>query len=125
MKERKNGLKFKRLVNEPDYQKIIGKWKWNPTRKNPHDYIARGSLTEEAKVWFNFISSVILLSKHLSTVREKEAVLLYAILKAYKFSVVKIIKNSIMSYFRSNYRRLIPHLGIITRLCILGGVEGD
>ena len=80
-----------------------GKGKWSSTRKNPHESIARGSLTEEAKVWFYFIFSVLLPSKHLSTVREKEAILLYANLKGYKFSVRKIIWNSILSYFRSSY----------------------
>ena len=59
--------------------------------KNPLESIARGSLIEEAKVWFYFIYLVILPSKHLSTIREKKAVLLYAILKGYKFSVGKII----------------------------------
>ena len=66
----KNGSKFKRLVNEPDYQKIVdllidGKGKWISIRKNPHESIARGSLTKEAKVWFYFIYSVLLPSKHL------------------------------------------------------------
>ena len=130
MKEIKNGSKLKRLVKKPDYQKIVylltnGKGKWNSMRKNPHESIARGSLTEEAKVWFYFICSVILPSKHLSTVRNKEVVLVYAILKGYKFSVGKIIKNSIMSYFRSSYRGLITHPATTTGLCILGGVEGD
>ena len=37
----------------------------------------------------------------------------------------KIIENSILSYFRSNYRGLLPHLALITKLCILGGVERD
>ena len=41
----------------------------------------------------------ILPSKHLSKVNEKEVVLLYAILKGYKFSVGKIIENSILSYY--------------------------
>ena len=63
--------------------------------------------------------------KHLSTVREKEAVLLYAILKWYKFSVGKIIENSIFSYYRGSYKGLAPHPALITRRCILGGVEGD
>ena len=62
---------------------------------------------------------------HLSTVREKEAVMLYAILKGYKFSVGKIIENSILSYYKGGYKGLIPHPALITRLCILGGVEGD
>ena len=51
--------------------------------------------------------------------------LLSAILKGYKFSVGKIIENSIMSYYRGGYKGLVPHLTLITRLCILGGVERD
>ena len=130
LNERNNGSKFKRLVKEPYFQKIVdmltdGKGKWNSTRKNPHESIVIGSLTEEAKVWFYFVCSVLLPSKHLSTVREKEMVLLYAILKGYKLSVGKIIENSILSYYRGSYRGLVPHLTLITRLCILGGVEGD
>ena len=96
LNERKNGLKFKKLVKELDYQQIVdfltdGKGKWNSIRKNPHEYIARGSLTEESRVWFYFICSILLPSKHHSIVREKEAILLYAILMGYKFSVGKII----------------------------------
>ena len=130
LQERKNGLKFKRLVEAPNFQKIVdlltdGKGKWNATKKNPHESIARGALTEPTKVWFYFLCSVILPSKHLCTVREKEAVLLYAILKGYKFSVGKIIENSILSYYRGGYKGLIPHPTLISRLCILGGVQGD
>ena len=117
-------------MKEPYFQKIVdlltnGKGKWNATRKNPSESFPRGSLTEEAKVWFYFICSVILPSKHLSTIREKEAVLLYAVLKGYKFNVGKIIENLILSYYRGSYRGLVPHPALITRLCILGGVEGD
>ena len=46
--------------------------------------------------------------------------LLYVIL-----SVGKIIENSILSYYRGSYKGLVPHLSLITGLCILGGVEGD
>ena len=107
-----------------DFQKIVdlltdGKGKWNATRRNPRESIARGALTEPAKVWFYFLCSVLLPSKHLCTVRKKEAVLLYANLKGYKFSV------SIMSYYRGGYKGLIPHLTLISRLCILGGVQGE
>ena len=130
LNERKNGSKLKSLVKELDYQKIVdlltdGKGRWKSIRKNPHESIARGLLTEEAKVWFYFICSVILPSKHLSTVREKEVVLLYAILKGYKFNEGKIIENSILSYYRGSYKGLVPHPTLITRLCFLGGVEGD
>ena len=55
----------------------------------------------------------------------KAAVLMYAILKGYKFSVGKIIENSILSFYRGAYRGLVPHPALITRLCILGGVKGD
>ena len=95
------------------------------TRKNPHESIARGALTEQAKVWLYFLCLVMLPTKHLSTVREKEAVMLYAIPKGYKFSVGKIIENSILSYYRGGYKGLVPHPALITRLCILGGVKGD
>ena len=64
-------------------------------------------------------------SKHLCTVREKEVVLLCAILKGYKFSVGKIIEKSILSYYREGYKGLIPHPALISRHCILGGVQGD
>ena len=50
---------------------------------------------------------------------------MYDILKGYKFSVGKIIENSILSYYRGSYRGLVPHPALITRPCILGGVEGD
>ena len=75
LKELKHGSKFKKLVENPDHEKIIdlltgGQGKWEATRKNPHYAINRGSLIEEAKVWFYFLSSVILLTKHLYAVRE-------------------------------------------------------
>ena len=78
----------------------------------------------EAKVWFYFLSLVILPSKHLSTVRKEEALLLYAMLKGYKMNVGKIIEKSILNYYCSSYRGLIPYPSTITRLCILGRVEG-
>ena len=93
--------------------------------KNPHESIAKGSLIEQAKVWFCFLSSFILPSKHLSTVRENEALLLYAILKGYTFSIGNIIENSIFSYYKGGYRGLVPYPAPITRMCILGSLEGD
>ena len=128
--EMKDESKFKRLVETPDFQKIVdlmtdGKGKCNATRRNPHESIVRRALTEPAKVWLYFLCSVILPSKHLCTVRGKEAVLLYAILKGYKFSVGKIIENSILSYYRGGYKGLIPHPILISRLCILGGVQRE
>ena len=95
----------------------LGKTSMNPS--------LGGTLTEQVKVWFYFLSSVILPSKHLCTIREKEIVFLYAILKGYKVNVGKLIENSIPSYYRGGYKGLILHLGLISRLCILGGVQGD
>ena len=98
--------------------------KGNSTKKNPHDSIPRGSLTEEAKVWFYFIAYVIIPTKHLCTIRENKAIMLYALLKGYKFDVGKIIETSIKTFHKIVKRGLIPHLATITRLCILAGVKG-
>ena len=92
---------------------------------NKDESIAIGDLTEEAKVWFYFISSVLLPSKHLNTVKRNEAIILYALLKGYKINVGKIIENFIMSYSKSKCRGLIPHLATITSLCLLGGVDEE
>ena len=72
-----DGAKFKKLKDNSDYQKILevltgGKGEWKRSKKTPYYYIARGSLIEEAKVWFYFLSSVLIPSKHLSTVRQGE-----------------------------------------------------
>ena len=88
LKELKHGLKFKNLVESPDHGKIInlltvGQGKCEATKKNRHHAINRGSLIEEAKVWFYFIASVIIPTKHLCSVREQEAIILYALLKGY------------------------------------------
>ena len=130
LKVRNGGSKFKKLLKEPEYQKIVdlltgGKGKWKAIRKSPYESIARCSLTEEAKVWFYFVCSTLLPSKHLNTVRKNETILLYAMPKGYRINVGKIIENSIMSYYKSKYRGLIPHPATITRLCLVGGVGGD
>ena len=106
LKELKDGSKFKKLQKEPNFQKIVelligGKGEWSSTKKKPYESIARELLTEEAKVRFYFIGSVLLPSKHLSTVHREDAILLYALLKGYKINVGKIIENSILNYFRS------------------------
>ena len=103
----------------------VGKGKWKGTKKTLYKSIARGDLTEEAKVWFYFISFVFLPSKHLSIVRRDEATLLSTLLKGYKINVGKIIENSILSYSERNCRGLIPHPATITSLCLLRGVEEE
>ena len=43
----------------------------------------------------------------------------------YKINVGKMIEKSILGYYESNCRGLIPHPATITRLCIKGGVEEE
>ena len=129
LKEKKEGSKFKKLVKEPNYQKIVElltdrKGEWNSTRKNPYESITRGSLIEEAKNWFFFLDLVLLPSKHLSIVRKEGALLLYAILKGYKPNVGNIIKKSILNYYSIKFKGLIPCPTTIIRLCILEVVKG-
>ena len=93
-------------------------------KEKSHESIHRGSLTEEAMVWFYFIAFVIIPTKHLSTIRENEDILLYDLLKGYKFDVGKIIETSIRIFHKIVKRGLIPHPAIITRLCVLAGVKG-
>ena len=74
-------------------------------------------------MWFYFIASVIIPTKNLSTIREQEAIILFALLKGYKFNARKIIESSIRSFQKNVKRGLIPHPKMITRLCILAGVH--
>ena len=129
LKDLKHGSKFKKMVENPNYDKIlnpltVGQGKWEATKKNPHYAINRGSLIEEAKVWFYFICSVIIITKYLSSVRDHEAMILYALLKGYKMNVGGLIEGSIRGYHLSNKRGLIPHPATITRLYIMAGVKG-
>ena len=104
----KDGSKFKKLKENPDFQKICntstaGNGEWKGNTKNAYESIDRGSMTEEAKVWFYFLSSVLMPSKNLSIVRQDEAVLLYAILKGYKISLGKLIGKSIINFQDNNF----------------------
>ena len=129
MAGQKHGSKFKKLLKNPDFKKIAekltdGKAQWRQEKGGPKA-LNRGSLTEEAKVWFYFLASVLVPTRHLSTVREQEAIMLYAILKGYKISIGTIIENLIMRYHEGNKRGLIPHPAIVTILCLKAGVKGD
>ena len=124
----KHGSKFKKLLENPNFENIAkkltdGKAQLGQGEGGPKT-LNRGSLTGEAKVWFYFLASVLVPTRHLSTVREQEAIILYAILKGYKINVGTIIENSIMRYHEGNKRGLIPHPVIITVLCLKAGVKG-
>ena len=129
IRDPKNRSEYKKLIREPNHEKIVdfligGKRKWNSTKKNPHESIPRGSLTEEAKVWFYFIASIIIPTKHLCTKRDNESIILYALLKGYKFDVGKIIETSIKTFHKIIKRGLIPYPATIIRLYVLAGVKG-
>ena len=81
-------------------------------------------MIEEAKVWFYFLASVTVPTKHVCTVKEQEVIILYAILKGYKLNAGAIIKNSIMRYHGGNKRGLIPHPATMTMLCMRDGMKG-
>ena len=124
-----HGSKYKKIADNPNHEKIArkltdGKVKWGQGRRKKK-IIYRGDLTEEAKVWFYFLASVLFPTKHVCTVREQEAIILYAILKGYKLNAGAIIENSIMRYHEGNKRGLIPHPTTITRLCLKAGVKGS
>ena len=125
----KHGSKFKKLLENPDLKKIAekltgGKAQLRQEKGGPKT-LNRGSLTQEAKVWFYFLASVLVPTRHLSIEREHEAVMLYAILKGYKINIGTIIENSIMRYHEGNKRGVIPHPGTVTILCLKAGVRGD
>ena len=73
---------------------------------------------------FYFIAYVIIPTKHLCTIRENEAIILYTLLKSYKFDVGKIIETSIKTFHKIVKKGLIPYPATITRLCVLAGVKG-
>ena len=128
MEGQKNGSKFKKLMNNPNREKIArkltnGKGQWKKG-KGEQKTLSRGDLTKEAKVWFYFLASVPVPTKHVCTVREQEAILLYAILKGYKIDAGTVIENSIMRYHEGNKRGFIPHPATITRLCFRAGLKG-
>ena len=129
MEGQKHGSKYKKLAGSPNREKIArrltdDKVKWGQGQ-GEKKIINRGDMTEEAKVWFYFLASVLIPTKHVCTVREQKAVLLYAILKGYKLNAGAIIENSIMKYHEGNKSGLIPHPATITWLCIRAGEKGN
>ena len=129
MAGQRHSSKFKKLLANPNREKIVrkltdSKVQWDQEKGTPKT-INRGDLIEEAKVWFYFLASVMVPTKHVCTVREQEAIILYAILKGYKLNAGAVIENSIMRYHEGNKRGLIPHPATITWLCIRAGVKGN
>ena len=112
MEGQKHGSKYKKIADNLNREKIArrltyDKVKWGQGR-GEKKIINKGDLTEEAKVWFYFLASVLIPTKHVCTVREHEAVILYAILKGYKLNAGAIIENSIMRYHEGNKKGSNP-----------------
>ena len=128
MEGQNHGSKYKKIVDNPNREKIArkltdGKVKWGQGR-GEQKTINMGDLTEEEKVWFYFLASVMVPTKHVRTVREQEVIILYAMLKGYKLNAGAVIENSIMRYHEGNKRGLFPHPATITKLCLRAGVKG-
>ena len=128
MEGQKHGSKYKKMIDNPNREKIArkltdGKVKWGQGKRE-QKAINRGDLIEEAKLWFYFMASIMVPTKHVCTVREQEAIILYAMLKGYKINAGAVIETSIMRYHEGNKRGLIPHPATITRLCLRAGVKG-
>ena len=77
---------------------------------------------EANKVWFYFVNFVLTPSKHVSTMRQDRAILLYALVKGWSLNVGDIVEQPILNYAENSFSRNIPHPALITLLCIKGGV---
>ena len=62
-------------------------------------------------------------SKHVSTVRQDRAILLYALVQGYELDIGKFITESFLEYEDGEFSRTIPYPSLITHLCIKGGVK--
>ena len=82
---------------------------WQRTKTIHNAYIDIGGLLEAVKVLFYFMNSVLTLSKHISTVRQDYAILLYALVKGLNLNVGKIVEKSILDYAKNSFSRNIPH----------------
>ena len=128
MEGQKHGSKFKKMIDNPNREKIARKLTYGKEKcgqgQEEQKTINRGDLTEEAKVWFYFQTSIMVPTKHVCTVREQEGIILYAMLEGYKINAGAVIENSIMRYHERNKRGLNPHPATIMRLCLRAGVKG-
>ena len=116
--------KFRALYKEPNYDLILqeltdGSKQWSINVNQEVMAFPRTGLTEVAKIWFYFVSSKLVPSKHLSMIERDKALLPYSIVKGYKFNVGKV--NEIL-ILESVYHKVITHPSLITKLCELAEV---
>ena len=130
LRDFKHGSKFKKLFENPNYEKNSESVDWRrremgSDEEEPPPCHKKGSSHRRGKGLVLFCISVIIPTGHLCTVREQEAILLYAFLKGYKINMGMLIEESIKGYHHSNKRGLIPHPATITRLCFYARVKGN
>ena len=118
---------YDQLLESPKFEQIVRELtnslgQWQRTKTIYNVYIDRGDLTEANKVWFYFVNSILTPSKHVSTVRQDRAILLYALVKGWNLNVGKIVERSILDYAENSFSRNIPYPSLITLPCIKGGV---
>ena len=119
---------YERLQKNPNFEEIEqkltgGQEQWQRIRTISNAFINRGDLTKVGKVWFYFVNSMLKPSKHVSTVSQDRAILLYALVKGYALNVGTIMEESILDYVEGKFSKNIPHPSLITLLCIKGGVK--
>ena len=118
---------YDQLQESPKFEAIVkeltdGLGVWQRTKTIRNAYINKGDLLEAVKVWLYFINFVPTPSKHVSTVRQDRAILLYAMVKGFSLNVGKIVQQSILDYPENNFSGNIPHPALVTLLCIKEGV---
>ena len=75
---------YEKLQKHPDFEEIAreltdGQRQWQRIRTISNTFINKGDLTEVNKVGFYLVNSVLKPSKHVSTMRQDCAILLYAL----------------------------------------------
>ena len=73
MEGQKHGSKYKKIADNPNREKIARRLTDDKVKlgqgRREKNIINRGDMTEEAKVWFYFLASVLVPTKHVCIVR--------------------------------------------------------
>ena len=99
---------------------ITSKAVWKCGASNEVISFLRTNLKHTTKAWFYFKSATLTLSRHVSKVLRDKALLTHAILNGYKFNVGDAIECSIIE---SENSKAIPYPSLITKICLMAGVD--
>ena len=75
------------------------------------------ALTPVEKVWYNFLSSMIKPSLHLSTVTKDKTILMYAMTKGLQFDIGTVIEWGLIEMTHERCTSTLIHPSLITDLC--------